>query len=155
MSISLADPAPMAMNSASVFAATVKDLELEEMNEKFKSKGIKCLADFAFVTDDVTGKDPTAFEKVMAEMLDSSTEHLKVRMRRLYAMAFQAFQLGVVDAIEPKDASVKVPMHLADRTQRTADLQKRITTFKLEGPNMPSTQLTDKMHTILAKGHVP
>ena len=145
-----------AMDSKTVFAQAVKDLELDALMPKFLNVGWDTFANFAFCVPDFSGKDGTAFEAVMTEFLakDDSQKHLKTRLRRLYAQAYYSTSVSLSNATEEKDPAAKVTMHIADRVSRTEGLRKRIVGFKFEHHNMPGNALINKANTILVTGVV-
>ena len=146
----------MALDSASVFDAAITDLGLTALKPKFVSEGWATFADFAYCTPDISGRDTSAFEKVVDDLLeeDGSQKNLRVKLHRLYAHASQAASQSMMEALEAKDPGAKASMHHADRVANTASVRTKLTAFKLSGPNMPSSSLQDKFHTILTKGAV-
>ena len=113
--------------------------------------------DFAFSTSDPSGKDHQLFEAEVIKVLlaaDGSQKKYIPKLRRLYAQSYIAASAHMQEQAQPKGIDEKTSMHPADRSQRTEELRTKITGFKLSGPCLPSTTLTDKFATILAKGLV-
>ena len=143
------------MDSKTVFAEAVKELELQELMSKFLDEGWDTFANFAFCVPDFSGKDATAFEAVLETFLnkDGSQKKLKTRLRRLYAQAYYSTSSAMSN--EPATSTaITIVMHKSDRVSRTEALRARIVGFKLEHHNMPSNLLIDKANTILVKGVV-
>ena len=144
-----------AMDSKTVFAEAVKDLELDVLMPKFIEEGWDTFANFAFCVPDFSGKDAAAFEPVLDTILakDDSQKKLKTRLRRLYAQAYYSTSSAMSN--EPETSTVTtIVMHKSDRVSRTEALRKRIVGFRLEHLNLPSNSLIDKANTILVKGVV-
>ena len=95
-------------------------------------------------------------EKVIPELIGGSEElkKLKPKLRRLYAQAFAVSQAQMADYANPQGAAQQLHMMPADRAARTEALRNKLTGFKIEGPTLPSTALTDKYATMLIKGVV-
>ena len=146
----------MAMDSKAVFLASLKELDLLPLKEKFDENGWDTFGNFAFCTSDTTGKNPEAFEKVITELLptDGTKKSLIPRLRRLYALAYATTSAAMADAVEHKDINTKISMHPQDRAERTDLLREKLTGFKLDMNNQPSAALTDRFATVLAKGVV-
>ena len=143
------------MDSKTVFAEAVKELELGTLMPKFLDEGWDTFANFAFCVPDFSGRDATAFEAVIDTILDKdgSQKKLKSRLRRLYAKAY--YSTSSTMSNEPETSTVTtIVMHKTDRVSRTESLRKRIVGFKLEGHNLPANVLIDKANTILMKGVV-
>ena len=143
------------MDSKTVFAEAVKEYELEVLMPKFAKEGWDTFANFAFCVPDFSGKDTTAFEAVLVELLatDGSQKNLKTRLRRLYAKAYLTTSTAMANDPE-STPSATLTMHKADRVSRTADLRARIVGFTMENHNLPSHGLIDRANTILMKGVV-
>ena len=143
------------MDSKTVFAEAVKELELDVLMSKFLEEGWDTFANFAFCVPDFSGKDASAFEAVLVEILakDGSQKMLKTRLRRLYAKAYYTTSSTMSNDPESAPATT-LAMHKADRVSRTEALRKRIVGFKMEHHNLPSNALIDRANTILVKGVV-
>ena len=143
------------MDSKTVFAQAVKDLELEILMPKMVEEGWDTFANFAFCVPDFSGKDASAFEPVIDTLLakDGSQRKLKARLRRLFAQSYFSTSSAMSNEPEASPATTIV-MHKSDRVSRTEALRQRIVGFKLEHLNLPSNSLIDKANTILVKGVV-
>ena len=141
------------MDSKTVFAEAVKDLELDVLMPKFLEEGWDTFANFAFCVPVFSGKDASAFEAVIDTILnkDGSQKKLKSRFRRLYAKAY--YSTSSTMSNEPEiSAATTIVMHKSDRVSRTEALRQWIVGFKLEHHNLPGNVLIDKANTILLKG---
>ena len=78
------------MDSKTVFANAVKELELDDLMPTFLEEGWDTFANFAFCVPDFSGKDATAFEPVLETILnkDGTQKKFKTRLRRLFAQAY-------------------------------------------------------------------
>ena len=149
----------MAHSSKTAFAQAMVDFGLldPQVRSKFSEFGWDTYNDFAFATSDPAGRDATAFQKEVLDVVlpdDGSKKHLIPKLRRLYAQAYVFATKAMTDEAEPKSIQEVVPMHPADRTTRTQKLRDRITGWSLSGMNLPSQALIDKFATMLSKGNV-
>ena len=144
-------------NSTTAFAAALKELELDSLLPKMSEFGWDTFNDFAFSTSDPSGKDADAFQTQVVDKLlatDGSQKRLVPRLRRLYAQSYVVASEAMTAFANPQGVDEKVSMNPADRASRVDILRSRMTGFALKGQNMPSTALTDRFATMLAKGTV-
>ena len=118
--------------------------------------GWTSFSDFAFAVG--VGQTSDAFERdIVPQLLDMDVpaqKKLLPRLRRLFNKAYSIANAANSDEYVAQDPAARVHLTPADRSDRLARLKSRITGFNLKQQNMPSTQLTDKMVTILVRGVV-
>ena len=145
-------------DTTAAFKATVKELGLEDLWNKFDANGWDTFTNFAFSTADPSCKDIPGFEKeVVPQLIDIAKpdeKKLLPLIRRLFAQSYAVANSLMASEIIAAGPEQKVHLTPADRQERVAKLKGKLIGFDLKGASMPSSVLVDKFVTILAKGHV-
>ena len=94
-----------AVDSTVVFSARIDELGLNAIKDKFTANGWSTFADFAFATSSFKEPDPELFAKeVLVPLLDSATNSLAPRVRRLFMQAYAVTQGEFSRFTEPSTA---------------------------------------------------
>ena len=146
----------MDLSGPAAFTAYVRDLKLADLLPIFAENGWDTFANFAFSVP--TGSKDDYFEdKVAPVLLKLDTpvgKRMLPRVRQLYAQAYSVASESMKQFTIQEGASQKVHMVPAERADRVAKLKASISGFELKGPNNPSTELSDRMVTMLTRGFV-
>ena len=144
------------LSGTAAFAAYVKDLKLTELLPIFKENGWDTFADFAFSVP--TGSKEDYFEEKVAPVLlkldQPEGKRMLPRIRQLYAQAYSVASESMKQFTVQEGANQKVHMVPAERADRVTKLKDSISGFEIKGANNPSSELSDKMVTMLTRGFV-
>ena len=142
--------ASLAVSSKTAFKAALAELELTSLAAAFEDNGWETFFDFAFSTSDPSGKDHQLFEAEVIKVLlaaDGSQKKCIPKLRRMYAQSCIAASAHMQEQAQPKGIDEKTSMHPADRSQRTEEMRKKITGFKIVWtmPPIPDRQMRDHL----------
>ena len=144
------------LSGTAAFRAFVNELGLQSLLPVLESNGWETFKDFAFSVP-TTSKDDYFEDKVVPALLDLNTaggKKLLLRVRQLYAQSYTVASEAMKAFSAQEGVSQRVHMVPAERADRVKKLQSAISGFDIKGPNNPSTELSDRMVTILTKGFV-
>ena len=144
------------IDSVPQFVARLKELELNEFADKFKSIGATTMATLAFCVDYIPGaSNPDVFTKeVLIPVLGSATHEKRAAVRRLFSEAYALSAADLRRRTEPKTDDAVSEMPLEERESRRDVLEKKLNGLTLTGELDPSHRLVNLAYQMYEKNVV-
>ena len=146
----------MDLSGKAAFTAFVKELGLDSLIPTLDENGWETFRDFAFSVPH-SAKDDYFEEKVIPILIKLDTPQGKKmlpKVRQLYAQAYTVASEAMKQFSSHEGVNQKVHVVPAERADRVQKIKDHITGFEMKGLNNPSTELIDRMVTMLVKGFV-